>query len=378
MEILEGPEVVVVGGGIIGVAVGRELALRGREVLLLEAEREFGMHSSSRNSEVIHAGIYYPPGSLKATLCVTGRQALYQYCRAQGVKHRRIGKLIVASGAAQNRKLEQLHDQALANGVNDLEWVDAAKIQQLEPAVVAERGLFSPSTGIVDSGELLASLRRDALDAGALSVRSSPVTAGAIDANGVTLEVGGELPSRIRSRWLVNAAGLAAQEVARSITGIPGHVIPPSYFAKGHYFTLVGRSPFNHLVYPVPEPGGLGIHVTLDLEGAARFGPDVEWVSAADYVFDPSRESSFRKAIRAYYPALRDHDLNPGYVGVRPKIVARGHAAADFVVQGPAHHGLPLVNLFGIESPGLTAALALASHVAELVDNGCDAAHPRV
>lgn len=358
-------DVVVIGGGVIGMALARRLALAGREVVLLEAEPSLGAHTSSRNSEVIHAGIYYEPGSLKARLCVAGKHALYDYCAEREVPHRRIGKLIVATQRHQRDVLEQLQARAAANGVDDLEWVDQKTLQELEPNVIAEVALWSPSTGILDSHEFLMSLKREALQAGVVIAHSSPVLGGAITERGVSLRVGGSEPADIECQQLVNAAGLFAPAVARSIAGIPADTIPPAHLAKGHYFTLSGRSPFRHLIYPVPEPGGLGVHVTLDLAGVARFGPDVQWVDQVDYGFDAARAAHFYSVIRTYYPGLPDGALQPGYTGIRPKITPPGAPPADFLVQGPEAHGLPLVSLYGIESPGLTAALALADHAAK-------------
>lgn len=367
MEAFETADVVIVGGGVVGMAAARALALAGREVVLLEAEPAFGTHTSSRNSEVIHAGIYYETHSVKARFCVSGRRAVYDYCRDHAVAHRRVGKLIVANSERQVAELERIHARAVANGVTDLEWLDASEVASMEPCVVATRALHSPSTGIVDSHELLSSFRRDAEAAGAIVVTCSPVTGGSITESGVRLSVSGSDPVELECRALVNAAGLFAQRLAHTIAGFPPELIPPCYFAKGHYFTLAGRAPFRHLVYPVPEPGGLGIHVTLDLAGAARFGPDVSWVEAVDYSFDATRVDDFYRAIRTYYPNLEDGSLQPGYTGIRPKLVPPGSPPADFLVQGPEVHGLPLVNLFGIESPGLTASLALADHICELL-----------
>lgn len=346
-------------------AAARTLARAGREVVLLEAEPTFGAHTSSRNSEVIHAGIYYPRGSLKATLCVAGKRALYEYCAERGVPHRRLGKIIVACSETQQRELAQIEQRARENGVTDLEWLDTRQVKELEPDVVAEAGLFSPSTGILDSHELLQSFRHDAEAAGAIVVPASPVLGGAVTDRGISLEIGGPEPAQVHCRTVVNAAGLFAPRVAKTIQGVPHDTIPTAYFAKGHYFTLAGRVPFRHLVYPIPEPGGLGVHVTLDMSGAARFGPDVSWLDDVDYSFDPSRRERFYTAIRAYFPSLAPDALLDGYTGIRPKIVAPNQAAADFVVQGPEVHGLPLVNLYGIESPGLTASLALADLVCQ-------------
>jgi L-2-hydroxyglutarate oxidase LhgO len=356
-------DAVVIGGGVIGLAIARALALGGRQVTLLEAEPTFGAHTSSRNSEVIHAGIYYPQGSLKARLCVEGRTRLYDYCERAGVEHARLGKLIVATRDEEIPALEGILRHAQASGVQDLRWLDAAEIHELEPAVVARRGLFSPSTGIVDSHGLMAALRRDALAAGADLALESPVLSGKLTARGVELTIGGREPTRVRCATLVNSAGLRAQEVARSIAGFPAHTVLSSYFAKGHYFVLNGKSPFRHLVYPVPVPGGLGVHVTLDLAGQARFGPDVSWVPEVSYDFEEARAPAFYGAIRRYYPALADGGLAPGYTGIRPKLGPAGSPAQDFAVHGPALHGVPgVVHLYGIESPGLTASLALADY----------------
>jgi L-2-hydroxyglutarate oxidase LhgO len=362
-------DVAVIGAGVLGLAVARELALAGREVTILEAEPVFGSHTSSRNSEVIHAGIYYPTGSRKALSCVRGKALLYEYCARNELAHRRIGKLIVASRDDEVAALERLLAQAKANDVHDLEWLDARRIAELEPAVRAVRGLFSPSSGIVDSHSVMAALARDAREAGAELVVSSPVSSGVVRDDGIELEVGGAEPVSIVCAVVVNAAGLFAQRVARSIRGVPERSIPGSYYAKGHYFTLAGKSPFSHLVYPIPVPGGLGVHVTLDLAGQVRFGPDVSWIDDVDYGFDETRAASFYDAIREYFPSLADGSLQPGYTGIRPKLAPAGGAFQDFVVQGKNDHGVPgLVQLFGIESPGLTACLALAEDVRRMLE----------
>ena len=361
-------DAVVIGGGVVGLAMARALALSGREVTLLEAEPTLGSHSSSRNSEVIHAGIYYAPGSLKATLCVAGRDALYDYCERHVVAHERIGKIIVACRDEEIPVLERLKAQAVANGVTDLVWLDRAQIARLEPQVSAVRGLLSPSTGIVDSHAFMLAMRRDAESVGATVVTSTPVLAGRVAEGGIELAIGGPDATSALCRTVVNAAGLRAQDVARSIAGVPTASIPAQYFAKGHYFVLAGRAPFNRLVYPVPVPGGLGIHLTLDLAKQARFGPDVSWQDGVDYAFDEQRAAAFYDAIRHYFPSLAQGSLLPGYTGIRPKLGPAAAPAQDFVVQGPAAHGVPgLLNLYGIESPGLTASLALAEHgLAEL------------
>lgn len=357
-------DAVVVGGGVVGLAIARALSLRGREVTLVEEEATLGSHSSSRNSEVIHAGIYYEQGSLKARLCVAGKRALYQYCERRGVEHERIGKIIVATRDQEVGALESLKAKAEANGVDDLLWLDRAELARLEPAVSAVRGLLSPSTGIIDSHGYMSALRADAERAGAHVVVSTPVLRGRVVAGGFELEFGGPEPFTGICRTVVNAAGLRSQEVARSISGVPAASIPEQHFAKGHYFVLAGRAPFNHLVYPVPVPGGLGIHLTLDLAKQARFGPDVSWLSGVDYAFDERRSDAFYTAIRAYFPALADGALAPGYTGIRAKLGPAGAPTQDFVIQGPADHGIPgFVSLYGIESPGLTASLALADAV---------------
>jgi L-2-hydroxyglutarate oxidase LhgO len=362
----------------VGLAIARALSLAGREVLVVEAESLIGSHTSSRNSEVIHAGIYYPTGSKKALSCVRGKTLLYDYCAKHDVPFRRLGKLIVASREEELSALERLKAQAEANGVFDLEWLDARRIAELEPAVRAVRGLFSPSSGIVDSHGVMAAFLRDAREAGADLVLASPIVSGTVKSEGIELVVGGREPTTILCRCVVNSAGLFAQRIARAIRGIPEHTIPGEYYAKGHYFTLAGKSPFSHLVYPVPVPGGLGVHVTLDLAGQVRFGPDVSWIDGIDYTFDERRVAAFYPAVRAYFPALADGSLEPGYTGIRPKLGPAGSPAADFVVQGSEVHGVPgLVELFGIESPGLTASLALAEEVCALIEASPMSALPR-
>jgi len=365
---LEHLDVAVIGAGVIGLAVARALAHAGCEVMVLEGESAIGVHTSSRNSEVIHAGIYYPTGSKKARLCVAGRQALYDYCERHDVGHKRIGKIIVAVHDEEIGALERIKAQAEANGVSDMKWLDAADVRALEPAVAAVRGLLSPSTGIVDSHGLMSAFRRDAENAGAQVVVATSVVSGKVHDRGIVLSTGGPDPTTVLCRAVVNSAGLWAQEVARKIEGVPPGSIPGTWFAKGHYFVLAGKSPFNRLIYPVPVAGGLGVHVTMDLAGQARFGPDVSWVQSIDYGFDEKRATSFYPAIRTYYPHLADGALEPGYTGIRPKLGAAGTPAQDFLIQGPAEHEVAgLVNLYGIESPGLTAALAIADEVKALV-----------
>ncbi|MDB4976259.1 MAG: dependent oxidoreductase [Myxococcaceae bacterium] len=365
---LDRVDVAVIGGGVVGLAVARALALAGREVIVIEAERVVGSHTSARNSEVIHAGIYYPQGSLKAKLCVEGKQALYAYCAERGVAHERVGKLIVATREEELAALAKIREHAAQNGVTDLVPLSADEVHDLEPKVIAVAGLWSPSTGIIDSHSYMSALKRDAEEHGASVVLASPVLEGKVHDDGIELTIGGAHPTRILCRTVINAAGLWAPLVAQKIAGIPTATIPPAHFAKGHYFTMAGKSPFKHLVYPVPVPGGLGIHVTLDLGGQVRFGPDVSWLDGVDYSFDNARAASFYAAIRTYYPELQDGALVPGYTGIRPKLAPAGAPNADFVVQGPAEHGVPgLVNLYGIESPGLTASLAIAGVVSGMV-----------
>jgi L-2-hydroxyglutarate oxidase LhgO len=361
-------DAVVIGAGVVGLAVARALAQAGREVVVLEAANAIGTHTSSRNSEVIHAGIYYPAGSLKARLCVEGKQALYAYCAEAEVPHRRIGKLLVATTEGEVGTLESYKAAAERNGVHDLRWVGADEARELEPAVTCVRGLMSPSTGIIDSHGLMAAYLRDVRRAGGELVLEAPVVGGSVDAGAITLEIGGREPATFRARAVVNSAGLFAQQVARSLAGFPAEHVPPAHFAKGHYYVLAGRSPFRRLVYPIAVAGGLGVHVTLDLAGQARFGPDVAWLDRVDYSFDDSRAASFYAAIRRYWPGLPDGALQPGYTGIRPKLAPAGSPNADFRVDGPAQHGVPgLVNLFGIESPGLTASLALADLATSLL-----------
>lgn len=357
----------VIGAGVVGLAVARALALQGREVIVLEAEGAIGTGTSSRNSEVIHAGIYYPEGSLKARLCVAGKAMLYAYAEQRGVPHRRCGKLIVATSPDQLGALDGIVDKARRNGVDDLVHLSRDAVRALEPALHCVGALHSPSTGIVDSHAFMLSLQGDLENAGGVLALKSPVARakcaqGAIDliANDGTV---------LRCKTVVNAAGLGAPALAARFAGLPAAHVPTPYFAKGNYFTLSGRAPFSHLIYPVPEPGGLGVHLTLDLGGQAKFGPDVQWVASPDdLVVDPARGEGFYAEVRRYWPGLADGALKPGYAGVRPKLSGPGAPAADFVIDGPATHGVPgLVNLFGIESPGLTSSLAIAQYVTQLI-----------
>ncbi len=367
---MEQTDAVVIGAGVVGLAVARALAMAGREVVLLEAADAIGTGTSSRNSEVIHAGLYYPPGSLKARLCVQGRELLYAYCATHGVAHRRCGKLIVATDDMQVPALQALRQRAEACGVHDLQWLDAAQARALEPALRCSAALLSPSTGIVDSHGLMLSLQGQAEAHGAMLALMSPLQALRRAADGFELEVGGDAPMQLHARSVVNSAGLHAVQLAARFEGLPPMQLPQPHWARGHYFACLGKPAFSRLIYPMPDEAGLGVHVTLDLAGQMRFGPDVQWVplaeaGAEDYRVDPARAAPFAEAIRRYWPALPDGALQPAYAGIRPKISGPGQPAADFVIQGPAAHGVAgLVNLFGIESPGLTASLAIAEQVA--------------
>jgi L-2-hydroxyglutarate oxidase LhgO len=358
-------ETVVVGAGVVGLAVARQLAAAGHEVVVLEAAETIGTVTSSRNSEVIHAGIYYPQNSLMARLCVRGREALYAYCRDHGVAHRNCGKLIVATTDDDRARLTAIRTRAAANGVR-LDLLDKADAMRLEPALSCTGALVSPATGIIDSHAYMLALRGDAENAGAAFAFRAPLERVRVAADGFILEVGGAEPTTLATATLVNAAGLSAPNVARTIDAMPHDRIPTAYFAKGNYFSCTARAPFSHLIYPVPEPGGLGVHLTLDMAGQARFGPDVEWIETIDYTVDPARAQKFYPAIRRYWPDLPDGALTPAYAGIRPKIVPPAIAVQDFAIQTAHEHGLAgLINLFGIESPGLTASLALADLVGE-------------
>lgn len=363
-------ECVVVGAGVVGLAIARRLAEAGREVIVLEAADAIGTVTSSRNSEVIHAGIYYPAGSLMARLCVSGKQALYDYCRDRGIPHRNSGKLIVATRPEEIAKLASIKAHAEANGVADLQHLSGTEARALEAALACEAALLSPSTGIVDSHSYMLSLRGEAEAAGAAFAFLAPLERGRVTADGFELDVGGEAPMTLACDMLINSAGLSATAIARMLDGMPLDLIPPAYLAKGCYFSCNAKAPFSRLIYPVPEPGGLGVHLTLDLAGQARFGPDVEWVDHIDYTVDPARGERFYPAIRRYWPDLPDGALMPSYSGMRPKIVPPAVAVQDFMIQGAQTHGVPgLINLFGIESPGLTSSLAIADYVADMAEN---------
>lgn len=367
----ESVDCVVIGAGVVGLAVARRLAMAGREVIVLEAADMIGTETSSRNSEVIHAGIYYPTGSYKARACVEGKHFLYEYCAAHGVPHKRVGKLIVATEETQVPKLHALKAQADANDVRDLELLDAKTIGKMEPAVHAVAGVFSPSTGIIDSHGLMLAYQGDAEEHGAMIAFKSPVIGGMVTDEGILIRTGGDEPMELLCRSVVNSAGLHATRLAASIEGVPADVVPKTHYARGCYFSMLGRNPFSHLIYPMPEASVLGVHVTLDIGGQCRFGPDLDWIDTLDYNVDPARADKFYAAIRTYFPDLKDGALQPAYAGIRPKIHGPGEPQPDFLVQGPAESGVPgLVNLFGIESPGLTSSPVIADTVAELLAGG--------
>ena len=353
---------IVVGAGVVGLAIARALAQSGRDVMVVEAAEGIGTGTSARNSEVIHAGIYYPAGSLKARLCVEGRQKLYAYCDESGVAYKRLGKLIVATSEAEIPVLEDIRSKARVNGVDDLEFLTAPQAKALEPALACTAALLSPSTGIVDSHGLMLALQGDAESAGAQCVFHTPLQSGAVrSSGGFDLQFGGADAMALSCNVLVNASGLHAPSLARQIAGVPAATIPPEYLCKGNYFTMQGRAPFSRLIYPTPHHAGLGVHLSLDLGGQVKFGPDVEWIDQENYAVDPSRCEGFYEAVRSYWPGMPDASLQPGYAGIRPKISGPHDPAADFMISGPAAHGIPgLVNLFGIESPGLTSSLAIA------------------
>lgn len=376
-------DAVVIGAGVVGLAAARSLALAGHEVLVLEAQPAIGQGVSSRNSEVIHAGLYYAPGTLKARLCVRGKELLYALCASHGVDHRRCGKLVVANDPAEEAALRGLQARAGANGV-PVQWLEGGQARDLEPALRCTAALLSPTTGIVDSHGLMLALQGDLERAGGLVALASPVDSAVLDPAGrlhvVRLADGSELGASI----LVNAASLHACDLARRFGGLDPAQVPAPSYAKGNYYSLTGRAPFSRLVYPAPADAWLGVHLTLDLGGQARFGPDLQWLQvdtpdAIDYAVDPRRADDFYAEVRRYWPALPDGALAPSYSGVRPKIHRPGEPAPDFRIDGPTHHAVPgLVNLFGIESPGLTSALAIGEYLVSLLGSAAPAAPVRL
>lgn len=363
-------EYAVIGAGVVGLAVARSLSLRGCEVIVLESENAIGTGTSSRNSEVIHAGIYYEPGSLKASVCVEGKIMLYQYCEERGIPYRNCGKLIVATDETQLELLQGIQEKASMNGV-PLDLIRANEAIAMEPELRCVGALHSPTTGIIDSHSLMLSLQGDAEERGAVIAFLSPVLSGNVKSNYIELSVGGEMPMDLHCNGVINCAGLKAPALARKINGLEAASVPKEYFAKGNYYGLSCKAPFSKLVYPIPRDGGLGVHITVDMGGRARFGPDVEWLEGSsdfNYEVDPSRCQGFYNAIRTYWPGLPDDSLSPDYAGIRPKIHGPGTALPDFMVSGPKDHGIDgLVNMFGIESPGITSSMALGEYVSDLL-----------
>ena len=361
---------VVIGAGVVGLAVARRLALAGREVIVLEKAEGIGTETSSRNSEVIHAGLYYPTGSLKAQLCVAGNIAMYRYCDERHVPHKRVSKIIVATSEAEITNLEKYVMQAELNGVHDLAWLTPAEVRTMEPNVHCVKALHSPSTGLVDSHALMLAYQGDLENAAGTVEFHSPIESGEVTTGGVILNVGGQDLMAIQCNLVVNCAGLYAQDIAKKIQGVPAETIPPIYYAIGHYFTVSGKPAFTRLIYPVAVAGSLGLHVALDLAGQVRFGPDIEYIDRIDYSFRTSLSAKFYESIRRYYPDLKDDSLQPGYTGIRPKLHGPGTPAADFVIQGRRQHGITgLINLYGIESPGLTSSLAIADYVHQQLED---------
>jgi L-2-hydroxyglutarate oxidase LhgO len=357
-------DAIVIGAGVVGLAVARALSLTGRSVIVLEAGDAIGSQTSSRNSEVIHSGIYYPTGSLKAKLCVAGRRALYEFCDSHGVPYSRCGKLIVAADADELPSIAALKGKGEANGVDDLIWLSEAQTKAMEPALACVGALLAPSTGILDSHSFMLALQGDAADGGVLYAFRTPFLSAESEEGGFLVTAGGDEPMRVTTSVLVNAAGLGGSEVAAGIGGLDRAFVPRTLYAKGNYFALQGRAPFRRLIYPAPHAHGLGVHLTFDLGGQSRFGPDVEWIDQVGYDVDVGRSEGFAAAIRSYWPGLPDNALSPAYAGVRPKLSGPGEPAADFRIDGPEVHGVAgLVNLFGIESPGLTSSLAIADEV---------------
>jgi L-2-hydroxyglutarate oxidase LhgO len=357
-------QVLVVGAGVVGLAIAREAALAGHEVIVAEAETHIGTGISSRNSEVIHAGIYYPTGSLRERHCASSRRMLYEFCTSHGVPHKKLGKLVVAGRDADIPTLEKLLAQAARNGVEGLQMLDGAEAIRMEPALACAAAFHSPETGIVDSHRFMLALQGDMADAGGVLALSTPVERLTFTRAGWEARFAGREPGSLVIDAVVNAAGHGAQKLARATEGYPADRVPRLVLAKGNYFSYPGRPAFSRLIYPVPVPGGLGIHVTLDLAGRMRFGPDVQWIDCYDYDVDPGRADMFYPAIRTYWPGLPDNTLVPDYAGIRPKLTGKGEPAADFVIDTPSDHGLPrIVHLFGIESPGLTASLSIAQEV---------------
>jgi L-2-hydroxyglutarate oxidase LhgO len=369
-SVAESVDCVVIGAGVVGLACARALALQGREVIILERAEAIGTETSSRHSEVIHAGIYYEPGSLKARFCVEGKLKMYRFMKERGIPYNPMGKLIVATSEHQVAGLQSIKDRAEKNGVMDLELLSHNEVVAREPELRCITALWSPSTGVADSHSYMLGLQGDAEEKGAMIAYFAPVERGEITDGGIILEVGGEGAMTLKAKTVINAAGLHTQKLTHEITGFPKDRIPPWNYCKGNYYSLSGcKAPFSSLIYPAPEQAGLGVHLTLDLAGQARFGPDVEWIDEINYDVDPGRSDSFYAAVRKYWPGLPDGALQPGYSGIRPKIQASGEPATDYVIHGPKEHGVPgLINLYAIESPGMTSSLAIADYVADMLE----------
>ncbi|MDC1312119.1 NAD(P)/FAD-dependent oxidoreductase [Burkholderiales bacterium] len=362
-------ECVIIGAGVVGLSIARALALEGRDVLIIEKEDAFGLHTSSRNSEVIHAGIYYPKNSLKAQLCVKGKELLYEYCEIRNIPHKRVGKLIVATEDFEVETVKQYIPKAIDNGVGDLVWLSQEEVRELEPEVRSVGAVFSPSTGIIDSHNYMLNLLGDAERAGAVVVYQTTIASIKPERNGFVVETVGLNAHEIKAEIVVNAAGLYACDIGRAVADLDENLIPQPFYAKAHYYSLSGRNPFKHLVYPVARKDSLGVHVTVDMGGAARFGPDLDWIKGIDYSFDNSRQKLFYDAIRRYWPCVNRDQLQPSYTGIRPKISGPNEPAADFLIQSHRDHGMKgLINLYGMESPGLTASLAIAEMVNRLIE----------
>lgn len=367
MSEVERADCIVIGAGVVGLACARALAQAGRDVIVIERNYAIGMETSSRNSEVIHSGIYYPTGSLKASACVEGRDKLYAYCKARNIGHKKLGKLIVATSAQEDAELGRLLQKGRENGVTDLQLLTRTQTLAREPSLTCTSALWSPSTGIVDSHSVMLAMQGDLEDHGGMIAFNTAIAAGQIEPDGIVLKTQGEAEFSVKANLVVNCAGLYAQNITRLLGGFDVAHIPPQHFARGVYFMLTGKSPFTHLIYPAPEPGGLGVHATLDMGGQCRFGPDVEWIDDIEYDVNPARGDIFYDRIRKYWPGLKDGQLQPAYSGIRPKLVGPGQPAGDFTIQGPdVHKSGPLINLFGIESPGLTSSLALAEDTAKI------------
>ena len=358
---------IVIGAGVIGLACARALAISGRDVIVIERNLSIGMETSSRNSEVIHSGIYYPRASLKAVECVRGREMLYAYCRKHNIPHRKLGKLIVATAKGEEPILDDLYRNGIDNGVNDLQRLSKRETVSYEPSLFCSGSLWSPSTGIVDSHSLMLAMQGELEDNGGMMAFDTELLRSSIKGNKILLETTGSTKFTLLANLVVNCAGLNAQNIVKNMNGFEEQYIPPQFLARGNYFSLTVKAPFSHLIYPAPEPGGLGVHATLDLAGQCRFGPDVEWVEGISYKMDPTRADAFYSRIRKYWPDLKDGQLQPAYSGIRPKIVGPGENAGDFIIQGPNDHNSgPIINLFGMESPGLTCCLSIAEKVVEM------------